>query len=125
MARFGLLALNKGKWKNEQIINEAFFTESISTSQTINPAYGYLWWLNGKSSYMVPGGQTVYQGLLVPNAPVDMYAAMGAEDQRIYVIPTRNIVIIRMGEASDPGNPSFALSGFDNELWQKINPVIN
>ncbi len=125
MARFGLLALNKGKWKNEQIINEAFFTESISTSQTINPAYGYLWWLNGKSSYMVPGGQTVYQGLLVPNAPVDMYAAMGAEDQRIYVIPTRNMVIIRMGEASDPGNPSFALSGFDNELWQKINSVIN
>ena len=87
MARFGLLALNKGKWENDQILNESFFTESISSSQNINPSYGYLWWLNGKSNYMVPGSQTVYQGTLIPNAPADMYAAMGAEDQRIYVIP--------------------------------------
>lgn len=125
MARFGLLALNKGKWNNEQILNESFFTESINSSQDINPSYGYLWWLNGKTSYMVPGAQTVYQGALVPNAPSDMYAAMGAEDQRIYVIPGRNIVIIRMGDASDPENPDFALSGFDNDLWEKINAVIN
>jgi CubicO group peptidase (beta-lactamase class C family) len=125
MARFGLLALNKGKWKNETIINEAFFLESINTSQSINPSYGYLWWLNGKSNYMVPGGQKVYPGNLVPNAPADMYAAMGAEDQRIYVIPSKNMVIVRMGDASDPANPNFALSGFDNELWQKINALIN
>lgn len=125
MARFGLLALNKGKWGNEQVINESFFNESTTTSQNINPSYGYLWWLNGKSSYMIPGGQTVYQGTLVPNAPADMYAAMGAEDQRIYVIPSKKMVIIRMGNASDPSNPSFALSGFDNELWAKINALIN
>lgn len=125
MARFGLLALNKGKWNNEQIINEPFFTESVGSSQNINPSYGYLWWLNGKSSYMIPGGQTVFQGSLVPNAPADMYAAMGADDQRIYVIPGKNMVVIRMGNASDPANPSFAVSGFDNALWQKINAVIN
>ena len=124
MARFGLLALNNGKWNDEQIINETYFKESISTSQTINPSYGYLWWLNGKSKYMVPGGQTVYQGALVPNAPADMYAAMGAEDQRIYVIPSKNMVVIRMGDASDPANPNFALSGFDSALWEKINAVI-
>lgn len=125
MARFGLLALNKGKWIDEQIINETFFNESITTSQSINPAYGYLWWLNGKTSYMVPGGQTVYTGLLVPSAPADMYAAMGAEDQRIYVLPGKNMVVIRMGDASDPANPDFAVSGFDDALWKKINAVIN
>ncbi len=125
MARFGLLALNKGKWNNEQIINESFFVESINSSQTINPSYGYLWWLNGKTSYMTPGGQTVYEGSLVPNAPADMYAAMGGADQRIYVIPAKNMVVIRMGDASDPANQSFELSGFDNSLWQKINAVID
>jgi CubicO group peptidase (beta-lactamase class C family) len=125
MARFGLLALNKGKWNNEQILNESFFNESITTSQNINPSYGYLWWLNGNSSYMIPGEQTVYQGYLVPNAPVDMYAAMGASDQRIYVIPSKKMVVIRMGDASDPANPNFAVSGFDNALWEKINAVIN
>ncbi|HQR93647.1 MAG TPA: serine hydrolase, partial [Sediminibacterium sp.] len=125
MARFGLLALNKGKWNNEQILNETYFNESTSSSQTINPSYGYLWWLNGKAKYMVPGAQTVFPGSLVPNAPVDMFAAMGAEDQRIYIIPSKNMVVIRMGNASDPANPNFAVSGFDNELWQKINTVIN
>ncbi len=125
MARFGLLALNKGKWNNEQVINESFFNECITSSQNINPSYGYLWWLNGKTSYMIPGGQTVFQGALVSNAPVDMYAAMGASDQRIYVIPSKNMVVIRMGAASDPAKPSFAVSGFDNALWAKINAVIN
>jgi CubicO group peptidase (beta-lactamase class C family) len=125
MARFGLLALNKGKWMSEQVVNESFFTAITSSSQDINPSYGYLWWLNGKTSYMVPGSQHVYLGSLVPNAPSDMFAAMGAEDQRIYVIPSQNMVVVRMGEASDPQNPSFALSGFDNDLWGKINALIN
>jgi CubicO group peptidase (beta-lactamase class C family) len=125
MARFGLLALNKGKWNGETIINETFFNESISSSQNINPSYGYMWWLNGKSSYMIPNSQQVFQGSLVPNAPADMYAAMGASDQRIYVIPSKKMVIIRMGEASNPSNPSFAVSGFDNTLWEKLNLIFN
>lgn len=124
MARFGLLALNLGKWENQQILNETFFKESISSSQSINPAYGYLWWLNGKNKFMIPTEQTVYQGSLIPNAPSDMYAAMGANDQRIYVIPSKKMVIVRMGEASNPSNPSFAISGFDSLLWNKINAVI-
>lgn len=125
MARFGLLALNSGKWKNEQILNENFFDNCVNSSQTINPSYGYLWWLNGKASYMIPASQTVFQGFLVQNAPADMYAAMGAGDQRTYVIPSKKMVVVRMGDPSDPENPSFALSGFDNELWQKINRMIN
>ena len=124
MARFGLLALNQGKWGTEQIVNEAFFRESTSTSQNINPSYGYLWWLNGKGQYMLPSTQTVFPGMLIPNAPSDLYAAMGAEDQRIYVIPSKKMVIIRMGRASDPDNPNFAVSGFDQAIWEKINAVI-
>jgi CubicO group peptidase (beta-lactamase class C family) len=124
MARFGLLALNKGKWNKEQIINESFFNQSITSSQNINPSYGYLWWLNGKNNFMVPGSQTVFKGNLVTNAPADMYAAMGASDQRIYVIPSKKMVVVRMGGAANPENPNFAVSGFDNELWAKINAVI-
>lgn len=125
MARFGLLALNKGKWEGEEIINETFFLESINTSQTINPSYGYFWWLNGKSNFMVPGEQTIFPGPLIPNAPADTYAAMGASDQRIYVVPSKKMVVVRMGDASDLANPSFAVSGFDNDLWEKIDALIN
>lgn len=125
MARFGLLALNKGKWMNETVVNESFFAESISSSQNMNPSYGYLWWLNGKTKFMIPGEQTVFSGSLIPNAPSDMFAAMGALDQRIYVVPEKKMVIVRMGNASNPDNPNFAVSGFDAQLWAKINALIN
>lgn len=43
MARFGLLMLHKDKWNTEQILNQAYFNEATSTSQTINQNYDYLW----------------------------------------------------------------------------------
>ncbi len=123
MARFGLLALNKGKWEENQIIPTNYMQNAISTSQNINLAYGYLWWLNGKTSYHLPQSQFQFTGTLIPTAPSDMYCALGKNDQKIYVIPSRKIVIIRMGDAADGTN--MALSDFDEVLWQKINAVIN
>lgn len=125
MARFGLLALNNGNWNGNQIINQNFMTSATNTSQNINLAYGYLWWLNGKASFHLPSTQLQFPGTLIPNAPTDMYAALGKNDQKIYVVPSKKLVIIRMGNVSDPNNPTFASSEFDNQLWEKINAVIN
>ncbi|MEP3208759.1 MAG: serine hydrolase [Maribacter sp.] len=123
MARFGLLIYANGKWKNEQIISEAFLEEATNSSQDINLSYGYLWWLNGKDSYGLPQTQLKFNGPLVPNAPVDMYSALGKNDQKIYVVPSKKLVIVRMGDAADDSN--FALSSFDNALWAKVNALIN
>ncbi|RLJ64408.1 CubicO group peptidase (beta-lactamase class C family) [Lacinutrix venerupis] len=123
MARFGLLISNNGKWEDTQIVSESFINDAINTSQNINESYGYLWWLNGKNSFHLPQSQFEFNGELIPNAPNDMYAALGKNDQKIYIIPSRDLVIIRMGEAADDSN--FALSTFDNELWEKINLIIN
>jgi CubicO group peptidase (beta-lactamase class C family) len=123
MARFGLLSLNQGKWDGNTIVNSAYFNQATTTSQNLNQAYGYLWWLNGKSTYRLPGLQLQFNGTLIPNAPSDMYAALGKNDQKIYVVPSMKMVIIRMGEVANPENPTFALSGFDNELWDKINDL--
>lgn len=123
MARFGLLALNKGKWEENQIVPTNYMQNATSTSQNINLAYGYLWWLNGKTSYHLPQSQFQFTGTLIPTAPSDMYCALGKNDQKIYVIPSRKIVIIRMGDAADGSN--MALSDFDEVLWEKINAVIN
>jgi CubicO group peptidase (beta-lactamase class C family) len=122
MARFGLLALNNGVWDGEQIINEAYFNDMVTTSQNINQSYGYLWWLNGKNSYHMPQTQLEFPGSLVPHGPADMFMALGKNDQKIYVIPSKNMVVIRMGDAADDVN--WALSGFDDDLWVKINAVI-
>ncbi len=123
MARWGLLMLNKGVWENTPVISESFFNEMITTSQNINPSYGYLWWLNGKGSFLNTTSQATFTGNLVPEAPLDMFAALGANDQKIYVVPSMDLVIIRTGESA--GEMQLGLSSFDNELWKKINAVIN
>lgn len=122
MARFGLLIQNKGMWNTDTLLHDtAYFHAMLQSSQNLNPAYGYLWWLNGKSSFMVPQSQFVFPGTLIPNAPADAVAALGLNDQKIYVVPSLDLVVIRMGNSA--GIPLFALSTFDNEVWGKLNAV--
>ena len=123
MARFGLLISNKGKWDTNTILNQNYLNEAINTSQNINLGYGYLWWLNGKSSYHLPQSQLQFDGSLIPTAPADMYMALGKNDQKIYIIPSKKMVVIRMGDVENPTNPTFALSDFDAVLWQKISAL--
>ena len=64
-----------------------------------NESYGYLWWLNGQSSFMLPYNQFVYNGDIIINAPDDLFSAIGKNGQYINVVPSENLVWIRMGEA--------------------------
>lgn len=124
MARFGLLNLNKGSWNTEKILTDMdFFDQMTNTSQSMNPSYGYLWWLNGKNSYRTPSLEIEFQGELIPNAPNDLIAGLGKNDQKLYIIPSKNMVIVRMGD--DAGETLLGPSSFDNELWAKINTLIN
>ena len=123
MARFGLLIAAKGKWESEQIVSEKFINQATNSSQNLNEAYGYLWWLNGKTSYMLPNTQVTFTGKLIPNAPNDLFCALGKNDQKIYIIPSKDLVIIRMGKSAEKTN--FASSNFDNNLWKRINDLIN
>jgi CubicO group peptidase (beta-lactamase class C family) len=121
MARFGLLLLNKGKWKQDQIIPEDFYNLMISSSQNLNLSYGYLTWLNGKSSFMAPESQAVIPGSITPNAPADMFAAMGKSFQIVNIVPSKNIVVIRMGDDPDSSPVPFQ---YQDELWKMLNEII-
>ena len=122
MARFGLLLLNKGKWDQTQIVPEDFVNVMSSSSQNMNPAYGYLTWLNGKSSFILPApGQININAAITPNGPADMYAAMGRDGQLINVVPSKQLVVIRVGDAPDT---SLVPITFQNDLWAKLNEII-
>jgi CubicO group peptidase (beta-lactamase class C family) len=122
MARYGLLILNKGVWVNDTLMKDTvYFKNMVNTSQNLNQAYGYLWWLNGKSTLMVPGSQIVLPGYLIPNAPADLFAALGKNDQKIYIVPSKKLVVIRQGNSAE--NVASALSNFDNNLWDFINKL--
>ena len=92
-----------------------------TTSQNLYLSYGYLTWLNGKSSFMAPGLQTVFPTSITPNAPSDMYAAMGKNGQLINIVPSQNLVVIRMGDVPDNSLVPFL---FQDEIWEMLNQVI-
>jgi CubicO group peptidase (beta-lactamase class C family) len=119
MARFGLLILGKGRW-NETVVmsDEDYFDAMTTPSQTLNKAYGYLWWLNGQASFMVPGLQLVFPGTFNPNAPADMIAALGKNGQFLNIVPSQNLVFVRLGNA--PGNDDVPFL-LNDTIWQKLN----
>jgi CubicO group peptidase (beta-lactamase class C family) len=122
MARFGLLILNNGNWNGNQILTDnSYYNEMVNTSQSLNQAYGYLWWLNGKPSFMVPTLQTVFPGFISPNAPADMISAIGAGGQFLNIVPSQNLVWLRMGD--EPGN-SLVPFLLNDQIWQYVNDLV-
>ncbi len=119
MARFGLLLLARGVWNGDTVIrDQQFFNDMISTSQDLNPSYGYLFWLNGKDRMMLPGIEASLPGPLIPQAPSDMYMGLGKNDQKLYVIPSQNMVIIRMGNPPTGSLPMQVV--YDRQMWELI-----
>ncbi|MFN5460761.1 MAG: serine hydrolase [Bacteroidota bacterium] len=121
MARFGLLILNNGNWNGNQILTDSvYFYQMTHSSQTLNKAYGYLWWLNGSSDFMVPFSQLVFPGQMITDAPQDMISAIGKNGQFINIVPSQNLVWIRMGDAPDSSDVPFLLN---NDIWKYINDL--
>jgi CubicO group peptidase (beta-lactamase class C family) len=79
-ARFGYLFLRKGKWKNKQIVSEAW-VKAATTPILIAQDYGFLWWLNtAKKQY--------------PSLPESSFAAKGYGSNTIFVDPEHDLVIV-------------------------------
>ena len=111
LARFGLLMLHDGKWNGKQIVSSEFVRESTGgAASKLNAAYGLLWWVNDKGPVL--GAATALGGgtrenpeatRLAPSAPKDTFWALGAGRQMVAVIPSKDIVAVRMGAA--PADP--------------------
>ncbi len=124
MARFGLLNLNNGVWDDEIILGDlTFISEMKNTSQDLNKSYGYLWWLNGKESFMAPSLQVVFNGGLTQTHRPTRIPDLGKNDQKLYIIPSKGLVVVRMGE--DAGESLLGPTSFDNTLWEKISNLLD
>ncbi len=126
MARFGLLMLANGVWSGDTLLrNQQYLYDMVHPSQTLNRSYGYLWWLNGQQSFMLPGLQLVIPGKVVPNAPDDMYMALGKNDQKIHVVPSKRWVVVRQGESGTVGpNGGTVPIVLDNQIWDYLNKLV-
>lgn len=122
MARFGLLMQNNGVWNVDTLLRDtAYMRQMTTTSQQKNLSYGYLWWLNGKNSYMVPTLQTVIKGPYAPAAPSDMFAGLGKNGQILSVSKSLGLVVVRMGNQVNSGEVPMQLC---NKIWEKLQAAM-
>ncbi len=84
LARFGYLMLHKGDWGGQQLIPGWWIDLATKTSQDLNPAYGYTWWVNTS-------------GLHWPGLPEDAFALSGYRSNYCCIIPSLDLVIARVG----------------------------
>ncbi len=100
-ARFGLLYLNDGVWEGKRILPEGW----VNYTRTPAPAaqfkhYGALFWLNaGAQEYRdvtakEKGGRN---NPPFPRLPADAYFAVGHDGKRVAIIPSRKLVVVRLG----------------------------
>jgi len=122
MARFGLLIQNNCIWNTDTLLYDTTYVQQMTnTSQSLNQSYGYLWWLNGKSSYMFPTSQIVFPGSYATAAPSDMFAGLGKNGQIVSVSKSLGLVLVRMGNQATSGEVPTQLC---NSIWEKLNSVM-
>ncbi|MUH36791.1 class C beta-lactamase-related serine hydrolase [Zobellia amurskyensis] len=87
-AKFGLLYLNKGNWNGEQLFDASWVDYVSKPTLHSDGTYGGHFWLNANGKY--------------PDVPRDLYSANGYQGQRVFIIPSKDLVVVRTGLAEDP-----------------------
>lgn len=110
LARFGLLFAQGGTFEGQQVVSSSWVTAATGApSQSLNAAYGYLWWLNREGTLRTPLDEIdalgapvdPKQGRIVPSAPSDLFAALGFGGQVVLVHPASETVVVRLGDPTD------------------------
>ncbi|MCP3097990.1 beta-lactamase family protein [Myxococcus sp. K15C18031901] len=124
LARFGLLTLANGLWNGTRVAPATWLAAATAPSQSLNPSYGRLFWLNGQQFALIPPLSARIDGPLIPSAPQDLFAALGKDDQKVYVSRALGLVVTRIG-AQAGTRTAETLSDFDEEFWVRLMAARN
>jgi len=100
-ARFGLLYLNKGNWRGEQLFNPSWIDYITTPTKGSDGAYGGHFWLNAEGQFS--------------DVPKNMFYADGYQGQFVFVFPDQDLVVVRMGLAH------IDINAFLKEILGSIN----
>lgn len=102
MARFGLLTLRRGQWKDRRLLSDAWVSQALTPTKA-QPTYGYMnWFLNTDRKYK-------------PSAPASAFVHVGNGTNIVYVDPDNDLVaVVRWIEDG-------AVDGFLGRLVAAVN----
>jgi CubicO group peptidase (beta-lactamase class C family) len=93
-ARLGLLFLNDGVWRGERLLPEGWIAYTLTPTRTLDESYGAQMWLKLPES----------AGYGEPPMPDDAFYFLGHDEQIVAVVPSRNLVIVRLGLTQEGGD---------------------
>jgi CubicO group peptidase (beta-lactamase class C family) len=105
-AKYGEFIRREGNWNDRQILEPALLRECFKGSKA-NPGYGLTWWVKSPMPAELlataDADVTKIWGKVANSdwPPDDLVAAIGAGQQRLYIIPSLKLVIVRHGVRSD------------------------
>jgi hypothetical protein len=102
-AKFGLLYLNNGNWNAEQILSQEWIDYTTRPVAGSDGLYGGHFWLNA--------------GKIYPDVPKDLFSANGFQGQHVFIIPSRDLVVVRFGLAE---HPEFDLNVFLKQILEAV-----
>ncbi|MBX3314919.1 MAG: beta-lactamase family protein [Actinobacteria bacterium] len=101
------------------IVSGERLAELLRPSQELNPAYGLLWWLNGRTPIRMPMVDEPIDRVLLPHAPADTVAMLGALGQLCHVTPSLGVVVVRLGSTTG-GLGGMTGSTLADDLWRDV-----
>ena len=102
-AKFGLLYLHRGDWNGTRIFDEQWVDYVSEPTYKSDGTYGAHFWLNANGKY--------------PGVPKDLFSANGYQGQYVFIIPSKDLVIVRTGLAEAP---DFELNNFLKGIVEAI-----
>ncbi|MFI6214530.1 serine hydrolase domain-containing protein [Nocardia brasiliensis] len=132
LGRLGRLLVQDGRWREQQLLDPGYLRQARTPSST-NAGYGFLLWLNAGDTYRgteVPTANT-YDHPIFPGSPRDLYTLEGALGQFVTVVPSRDLVIVRLGVPTrlDLSNPVALLTGSGNpdnkEVFRRVTTAVD
>jgi CubicO group peptidase (beta-lactamase class C family) len=101
-AKLGLLMVNDGMWRGDRVLSSRYISK-LRTPTATNHCYGFLFWVNSGNSCTsanIPSAQTV-EHRMIPAAPRDLYAMVGALQQNNFIIPSLHLTVTWTGALGD------------------------
>lgn len=118
--KFGQLLLDGGRYKKKRILRAGLLRFDGTKA---NPGYGFTAWLNRPGGHGAAAARqrsgSPTTGWIYPGGLPDLYMAGGAGGNRLIMIPSRKMVIVRMGESAAFSDPNFLTLLFDGKPFRR------
>ena len=118
LVKLGQMLLQRGQFADQSVLGDAHYLDDmLRPGSKENPAWGWLWWVNNKSHFMLPESTTSVSGVPVPAAPADMYMTRGGNGSVLCIAPSLDIAVAVTATGSMPMSQSLEI---ENQFWRRL-----